>query len=45
MHGHGTYKFTSGAVYSGEWNKGMMNGFGKMKYADGSSYEGHWKDN
>lgn len=42
MHGQGTYKYTSGNVYSGEWHNGMMSGFGKMVYADGSSYEGTW---
>jgi hypothetical protein len=45
MHGQGTYKYTSGNVYSGEWANGMMQGFGKMIYADGSSYEGTWVNN
>lgn len=45
MHGYGTYKFTSGAVYNGMWARGMMNGEGTMNYADGSSYEGQWTDN
>jgi hypothetical protein len=45
MHGQGTYKYTSGNVYSGEWVNGMMQGFGKMVYADGSSYEGTWSNN
>lgn len=45
MHGEGTYKFTSGNEYTGQWNKGVMNGFGKMLYVDGSSYEGQWKEN
>ncbi len=22
MHGYGTYKYTSGALYSGQWHKG-----------------------
>ena len=45
MHGQGTYKFTSGNVYEGQWVKGVMEGFGKMQYSDGSSYEGFWKNN
>jgi hypothetical protein len=45
MHGQGTYKFTSGNEYCGEWASGVMNGFGKMLYADGSSYEGTWLNN
>ena len=45
MHGYGTYKYTSGASYSGSWTKGKQNGQGKMQYADGSSYEGQWQAN
>lgn len=45
MHGHGTYKFTSGNVYSGNWDNGVMQGFGKMEYTDGSVYEGEWRGN
>ena len=45
MHGHGTYKFTSGNEYIGNWEKGVMQGVGKMVYNDGSSYEGQWKNN
>lgn len=45
MHGKGTYKFTSGNEYSGDWTTNTMNGFGKMVYADGSSYEGYWDEN
>lgn len=45
MHGNGVYKYTSGNIYSGNWEKGVMSGFGKMTYADGSVYEGHWKNN
>lgn len=45
MHGRGTYKFTSGNEYCGEWSSNVMNGFGRMVYADGSSYEGNWENN
>ena len=45
MHGHGTYKYTSGAVYQGQWVKGKQHGFGKIQYPDGSGYEGSWVNN
>jgi hypothetical protein len=45
MHGQGTYKFTSGNEYAGDFDKGIMSGIGKMVYADGSSYEGQWVNN
>jgi hypothetical protein len=45
MHGEGTYKFTSGNVFTGNWNKGTMHGLGKMVYSDGSTYEGNWHNN
>jgi len=45
MHGQGTYRFTSGNYYSGEWCNGVMHGFGRMEYADGSSYDGDWCNN
>ena len=45
MHGFGTYVFTSGAVYTGQWREGMMHGHGKMVNADGTSYEGDWCNN
>lgn len=28
MHGYGVYKYTSGAIYSGDWECGMHNGIG-----------------
>lgn len=31
MHGYGVYRYTSGAVYSGEWVKGKQEG--KVKLA------------
>lgn len=45
MHGYGTYTFTSGAVYTGQWHQGKMHGKGKMVNADGTSYEGDWAQN
>mmetsp|Transcript_16598 Transcript_16598/g.14493 ORF Transcript_16598/g.14493 Transcript_16598/m.14493 type:complete len:204 (-) Transcript_16598:96-707(-) len=42
MHGQGTYTFTNGSVYTGEWIKGKRQGNGKINYLDGSSYEGQW---
>lgn len=45
MNGEGCYTFTSGNVYTGTWENGVMEGFGKMNYADGSVYEGNWTNN
>lgn len=45
MHGKGTYKFTSGNVYTGMFEKGIMCGKGKMQYVDGSVYDGNWSNN
>ena len=45
MHGQGSYRYTSGAVYTGQWSHGKQQGHGKMQYADGSGYEGLWESN
>ena len=31
MHGDGTYKFTSGAIYVGQWIKGKRHGCMKVR--------------
>ena len=41
-HGIGTYKWTNGNSYSGEWADNAMNGFGTYEWADGRKYEGYW---
>ena len=35
-------KYTSGAIYTGEWLGGFRHGEGKIYFADGSYYEGEW---
>ena len=35
-------KYTSGAIYTGEWLGGFRHGEGKIYFADGSYYEGDW---
>ena len=44
-HGHGTFRWASGAVYTGGWWKGKRGGKGMLRSADGGVYEGEWRDN
>ncbi|MBP7184178.1 MAG: caspase family protein [Saprospiraceae bacterium] len=44
LNGTGVYKFKSGAVYEGEFIKGLFNGRGKLKYSNGEYFEGQWKN-
>ena len=44
MHGKGTYCFSNGNRYEGEWEKDNMNGQGILYYANNDRYEGEWKD-
>jgi hypothetical protein len=41
--GLGTYVFTDGSTYSGEWKDGFPEGSGTLKFIGGSKYEGKWK--
>ena len=43
MHGEGTYTFTNGSKYTGQWIKGQRHGDGKIEYLDGSYYQGQWE--
>jgi 4-amino-4-deoxy-L-arabinose transferase-like glycosyltransferase len=43
--GQGTYVFSDGSTYEGQWKNDKRNGFGIMKYADGSRFEGFWLEN
>jgi hypothetical protein len=38
----GTYVFTDGSSYSGNWKDGFPEGSGTLKYIDGSRYKGKW---
>ena len=40
MHGIGTYTFSNGDVYTGEYRNGHRTGHGTYKYANGNTYEG-----
>ena len=42
--GQGTYKWSSGTEYEGQWKDGKKNGQGTAKYSDGGVYEGQYKD-
>jgi hypothetical protein len=36
------FRYTTGAVYSGQWRGGFRDGVGKMEWPDGARYEGSW---
>ncbi len=42
--GKGTYKFPSGAIYTGDFKDGKFHGYGICEYSDGERYEGWWVD-
>jgi hypothetical protein len=42
--GLGTYVFTDGSSYSGDWKDGFPEGSGTLKFTDGSKQDGKWKD-
>jgi len=42
--GEGTYKFSDGDVYTGQFKDSVLNGQGTYKFADGRVYEGQCKD-
>lgn len=45
FHGKGTYKYTNGNVYEGEWVDGRKNGEGTQTWANGEKYSGGWSNN
>lgn len=45
FHGTGTYKYTNGNVYQGEWVDGRKNGQGTQTWANGEKYVGGWSNN
>ena len=40
MHGHGVYKYPSGAIYQGEYKDGYRHGQGTYKNPKGETYIG-----
>lgn len=45
FHGQGSYTYTNGSVYEGQWVDGRKQGEGKQTQPDGSVYTGEWRDN
>ena len=45
FHGKGTYKYTNGNVYEGDWVDGRKNGQGTQTWSNGEKYEGGWSNN
>ena len=43
-HGQGTYTWSNGDEYVGEWKNGKISGQGTYTFADGSQYAGEFKD-
>ncbi len=43
--GQGTYKYSDGAKYKGQWKNSRLDGQGTITYLDGSKYVGQWKNN
>lgn len=44
-HGKGTFKFSKGGTYKGDWVLGKMHGYGILFYPSGKiAYEGEWKN-
>lgn len=44
MHGKGTYVFSNGNKYEGEWFEDLKNGYGVLYYLNGERYEGFWEN-
>jgi len=38
------WRYTSGAIYTGEWFEGKQQGRGTYEFPDGTLYEGEWND-
>ncbi|HCB32170.1 MAG TPA: membrane-binding protein, partial [Deltaproteobacteria bacterium] len=43
-HGQGTYTFSDGDIFAGEWKDGKVHGNGTYTYPDGAKLIGKWKD-
>ena len=44
MHGIGTFTFSNGSVYSGDFVNGVSHGEGVFTFPDGAVYEGEFKN-
>ena len=43
-HGQGTYSWSNGDKYVGEWEDNKKHGQGTWTLADGTKHEGEWKN-
>ena len=39
-----TYRYKTGAEYTGEWLGGFRHGIGTIQWRDGASYQGNWSE-
>ena len=44
MHGQGTYTWSDGRKYEGEYYMDKKHGYGVYYWADGRRYEGYWQN-
>ena len=44
MDGNGTFTYSNGSKYEGEWKEGKQDGQGTLTSPSGYKYEGEWKD-
>lgn len=42
QNGTGTYYYSNGDIYKGEWHDGKQHGEGVYIYVPNSVYKGHW---
>ena len=42
--GSGTWRWESGATYTGEFENGIRNGYGYFRFSNGDEYIGNWKN-
>lgn len=45
INGMGTYQWTSGAIYTGQFQNGNRNGYGQYNFPNGDVYVGEWQNN
>lgn len=44
MEGYGTYVYSDGTSYNGEWKDNKHHGKGILSFANGTHYEGEWQN-
>ena len=45
MHGKGTFTWSDGRKFTGEFLDNCNSGYGEMVWPNGKSYKGDWKNN